>query len=378
MSRNRLYQLAELGQSVWLDYISRSMLESGRLKKMIDQGLRGMTSNPSIFNNAIGQTTEYDDRIIKFKNAGKSIFEIYDELTCADIQQACDEFRPVYEATNKLDGYVSLEINPKLANKLEEQITEGVRLFRKVDRPNVMIKVPATGEGFAVIEELIAQAVNVNVTLIFSMEQYRRTVRAYFQGLHRLSRKTDDLSHVRSVASVFVSRIDAVVDKLIEERLTKEMDEKKKEKFKLLRGKAAVANCRNIFEEFKNLFSGDEFAKLFDYKANEQRVLWGSTSTKNPEYSDIKYVTELIVKPTVNTIPEKTLLAFMDHGQAKEAFNDEAADAREIIESLRSSGINVDRICAQLLKDGVSAFEDAFEELMASVERKAAQLVLDK
>ncbi|HLF19124.1 MAG TPA: transaldolase [Candidatus Omnitrophota bacterium] len=376
MSQSTMQQLAQHGQSAWLDFISRSMLDSGKLEELIQNGLRGMTSNPSIFNNAIGQTNEYDEQIIKYKHQGKSTFEIYDELTIKDIQEACDLFAEVYKKTNRLDGYVSLEINPKLANKVGEQIDEGLRLFKKVKRPNCMIKVPSTQEGFPVIEELIANKVNVNVTLIFSLEQYMETVQAYFRGLDRLSKKVNDLSVVRSVASVFVSRIDTLVDKQLSELLSKEKDETKKAKLQQLKGKAAVANCRIIFEKFKQLFFSDEFKRLFDKGANEQRVLWGSTSTKNPEYKDIKYVTELITKPTINTIPEKTLYAFLDHGEVKEAFAYPVEAAEETIEELRQCGIDIDKVCLKLLDDGVVAFEDAFEALMHSIEKKAAQLSL--
>ena len=375
MSKSTLQQLADYGQSAWLDYISRSLIESGKLKKLIDLGLRGMTSNPSIFNQSIGSTNEYDAAISRLKNANKSTFEIYDELTIKDIQDAADCFLPVYEKTKKLDGYVSLEINPLLANKIKEQADEGLRLFKKVNRPNLMIKVPSTKSGFDVIEELIANGINVNVTLIFSLEQYIQTVKAYFRGLKRLSQKEENLSHVRSVASVFVSRVDTTIDAILDAKIKNEKDKIKQIKLGSLKGRAAVANSRIIFEKFKEMFASDEYKQLFKKRANVQRVLWGSTSTKNPQYSDVKYVSELIVKPTVNTIPEPTLNAFLDHGKVKDAFHYDASEAESIIQTLKDEGILINQICAKLLDEGLVAFDKAFETLLQSIEKKAAQLV---
>ncbi len=360
MPESSLQKLAQYGQSPWLDYISRSLIESGKLQKLIDQGLRGMTSNPSIFNQAIGTTNEYDAKILQLKKKGNSIFEIYDELTVKDIQDAADVFLPVYEKTERVDGYVSLEINPLLANQIKEQADEGLRLFRKVNRPNLMIKVPLTKSGLVVIEELIANGINVNVTLIFSLEQYVQTAKAYFRGLKRLAEKEKDLSHVRSVASVFVSRVDSMIDPLLDEKIKNATDKMKQEKLCSLKGRAAVANCRIIFEKFKELFASDEYKELTKKQANIQRVLWGSTSTKNPQYSDIKYVTELIVKPTVNTIPEPTLNAFIDHGIVNEAFGYDASESEGILESLKVEDILINQVCQKLLNEGLVAFDKAF------------------
>ncbi len=375
MSKSTIEQLAEFGQSAWLDYISRSLLESDKFKNLMDQGLRGMTSNPSIFQNAIGDSSEYDHEIVQLKQSGKSSFEIYDALSIEDIQRAADQFKGVYEVTNKLDGYVSLEINPLLANKVDEQIAEGKRLFEKVDRKNVMIKVPSTEEGFEVIEELIASGINVNVTLIFSLEQYIKTVEAYLKGLERLSQTDFDLNDIRSVASVFVSRVDSTVDKLLDDKIAKTTEETKKTELSCLKGKTAVSNSRIIFEKYKELFNSDRFKELAAKGAQVQRVLWGSTSTKNPAYSDVKYVTELIAQPTVNTIPEKTLIAFLDHGEVKDAFTWDADKAFETIEALKKNGIDCDEVCSKLLNDGCVAFNQAFESLLDSIEKKAAQLV---
>ncbi len=370
-----LQQLAELGQSVWLDYIDRILLESGRLKNLIGQGLRGMTSNPSIFHQAISGSNDYDRKIVQLKEAGKPTFEIYDELTIKDIQDAADIFLAVYKQTAGLDGYVSLEINPQIAHETDASIQEGKRLFKKVDRPNVMIKVPATAEGFPVIEELIASGINVNTTLIFSMQQYVDTVNAYIKGLERLQESGGDLGKVRSVASVFVSRIDTMIDKMLADKIAQVSKDSEKVRLEGLKGKAAVANCRLVYEKSKELFAQERFRKLVQRKANIQRVLWGSTSTKNPAYNDVKYVSELILKQTVNTIPASTLDAFMDHGKVKEAAGS-SREAQAVLENLKDFGIDIDQVCQKLLEDGVAAFDKSFVALMEAIEKKAAQLTL--
>ncbi len=376
MSKSTIQQLAEYGQSIWLDYINRPMLENGELKSRIDNGLRGMTSNPSIFNKAIGSSNDYDQAIIKLKSEGRSTFEIYDELTIKDIQDAADCFKATYEQTKGLDGYVSLEINPLLARKLEEQKNEGVRLFQKVNRPNVMIKVPSTEAGFSVIEELIALGINVNATLIFSLHQYEQTALAFQRGLKRRLDSGGDISAVHSVASVFISRIDSAVDKELDDQIAACSNDGERQALEALKGKAAVANSRIIFDRYQELFATDEFKALAGKGGNVQRVLWGSTSTKNPAYSDIKYITELIARPTVNTVPEPTLAAFLDHGVVAEAFNDDVADSRAIVDKLQQHGINLTAINAKLLEDGCVAFDQAFEELLSSVEKKAEQLTV--
>ncbi|MBI5674862.1 MAG: transaldolase [Nitrospirae bacterium] len=363
MALSKLDELAKIGQSIWLDNISRSMIESGKLKEEINLGLRGMTSNPSIFDNSISSSADYDEAIKKLAGQGKSTFEIYDDLTIRDVQDAADMFRPVYDKTGGLDGYVSLEINPELAMKTQETIEEGQRLYKKVNRPNVMFKVPSTDAGFEAISELLGGGININVTLIFSLEQYVRTAHAYIEGMKRLLARGGDMSKVHSVASVFVSRIDTAIDKMIDARSGEE-------KLKSFRGKAAVANSKLIFSKYHEIFSGNEFLALKDKGANLQRVLWGSTGTKDPSYSDIKYVTELIGNPTVNTLPDKTLAAFMDHGVIKETITKDAGDAGNIIENLKGFGIDVNEICLKLLDDGVAAFQKSFESLLNAIETK--------
>ena len=371
MPETKMQQLAQLGQSIWLDNISRSMITSGKLKGLIEQGLRGQTSNPTIFKQAITSSCDYDERIMELSEAGKSTFEIYDELTIKDVQDAADLFKGVYQTSNGLDGYVSLEINPKLANEVDAQLQEGLRLFRKLDRPNVMIKVPATKAGYQVAEELLAEGVNVNVTLIFSAEQYQEVAWSYLKGLKRFAQKTHDLSRVHSVASVFVSRLDTAVDKWLDEKMAAQTSADSKAGLESLAGKAAIANCEIIFHKFQKFFQSDDFKALKQNKANVQRVLWASTGTKNPQYSDIKYVTELIAKPTVNTIPDKTLEAFLDHGTMTPSLPGDVAAAQKIIEELRTRGIDVNIICLKLLNEGLAAFDQSFEELTASIQEKA-------
>jgi len=376
MTKTKLHEIVELGQSLWIDNISRSMLTNGKLKGLIDQGLRGQTSNPTIFKQAISTSSDYDDKIQLLAQEGKSTFEIYDELTIKDVQDAADLFRGVYESTKGLDGYVSLEINPKLGNELDAQLKEGVRLWQKLNRPNVMIKVPATQNGLGVVECLIAQGINVNVTLIFSAEQYQQVVWAYLKGLNHLAKSGGDIRKVHSVASVFVSRVDTVIDKKLNELIAKALDLKDSAALKAIGGMAAVQNCEIIYHKFQNSFSGSEFKALKLKGANVQRVLWASTGTKDSQYSDIKYITELIAADTVNTVPDKTLDAVLDHGLAALSMPGDVAGAQKAIEQLRLLGIDVGIVCNQLLDDGLAAFERSFEELTACIEEKSRRLLV--
>ncbi len=375
MPQDIMHKLSAIGQSLWIDNISRSMITSGRLKSLIDQGLRGQTSNPTIFKQAISTSNDYDAKIAQLAEAGKSTFEIYDELTIKDVQDAADLFRGVYDATKGLDGYVSLEINPQLGNESEAQLNEGLRLWKKLARPNVMIKVPATKNGMGVVEGLIAKGVNVNTTLIFSAEQYQQVAWAYLKGLTRLAAQGGDVSQVHSVASVFVSRIDASVDKWLDEEMAKTIDMKRKPMLASLRGRAAVANCEVVFHKFQKTFESVEFKTLTFKGANVQRVLWASTGTKDPQYNDIKYVTELIANPSVNTLPEKTLDAVLDHGVAKIAIPGDVAKAQRTIEEMRNLGIDVSIVCNKLLEEGLTSFEKSFEELTMSINEKSRKLV---
>ncbi len=358
----KMEKLAEFGQSIWLDSISRTMIESGDLKKMIDSGLRGMTSNPTIFDKAISSGNAYDNRIKELHNQGKSTFEIYDELTVMDVQDAADLFRTVYDQTGGLDGYVSLEVNPKLAFDTDATVAEARRLHKKVNRPNVMFKVPATEEGFPAIETLLASGINVNITLIFSIDQYEKTARTYINGMKKLLEQNGDPGRMASVASVFVSRIDTAVDKLIDAADSPDV--------KALRGRAAVANSRLVYQKYLELFEGNGFDGLREKGVPVQRVLWGSTGTKDPGYSDIKYVTEIMGKPTVNTLPGNTLDAFIDHGTIADTLSDGADDSRDTFSVLDKNGIDIDQICAKLLDEGLKSFVKSFESLLETIESK--------
>jgi transaldolase len=361
MADTKAFELCKYGQSIWLDYISRSLIKTGKLKELIKSGLRGMTSNPTIFDKSIKGADDYDDEIRTLSSSGKSAFEIYDDLTVKDIQDAAGTFRTVYEKTNRLDGYVSLEINPELADKAGDTVKEGRRLYQKVNRPNVMFKVPATDAGFLAVEELIGSGINVNVTLIFSSRQYVKTAEAYMRGIERFLQTGGDASGIRSVASVFVSRVDTLCDRLLDGRES-------------LKGKAAAANAALIYKEYRDILSSDKFKELFDKGANVQRLLWGSTSTKDPDYSDIKYVTELIGRDTVNTMPQPTFEAFLDHGRVKEALPGNIEKAQGIIDELEKRNININGVCLKLLRDGVRAFNESFLSLLDTIEKKSSAL----
>jgi transaldolase len=367
MSGTTIEQLGEVGQSVWLDYISRSLLKSGRLKELIGLGITGMTSNPTIFDKAINSGSDYDDQMRELHGMSKSLFEIYDDITIKDIQDAADIFRPTYDKTKGLDGYVSLEINPKLAYDTQETIEEGKRLATKVNRPNVMLKVPATDAGYEAIAALLAQGINVNVTLIFSLEQYKKTAAAYGEGIARLLQNKGDVRSVRSVASIFVSRIDTAADKLLDQL-------QGHEEAASLKGKAAVANSNLIYREYTEIFFGNAFKGMEKQWASVQRVLWGSTGTKNPSYSDIKYMAELIARDTVNTVPENTLEAFLDHGVIQATLTADADEAQGVVDALQRLGIDINDVCAKLLEDGVVAFEQSFDSLLSAIEKKTLSM----
>jgi transaldolase len=360
MNNEIIKELDNLGQSLWLDFISRDIIQNGELEKLIKSGLMGVTSNPSIFHNAIAKSNDYDNEIKELASKGSSVEDIYDELTVRDIQEAADILKPVYEKTAERDGYISLELNPLLAEDTEKTLSEGIRLHEKVSRENVMFKVPATDEGIVAIEELISRGICVNITLIFSPEQYRKTAEAYIRGLKRLADNKGDLTKVHSVASVFVSRIESMVDDLLEERGRED-----------LMGQAAVANSEIIYSIYRGIENSPEFQELFRKGANLQRVLWASTGTKNSAYSDIKYVTELIAPDTVNTLPYDTLKKFIDHGVAKLSLDTDDSKANEIFRDLEAAGVSMNDVFNVLLKKGLTAFEDAYRELLDSIKSKA-------
>ena len=364
-----LHRLQALGQSVWFDDISRGLIRSGGLQELIDLGVTGLTSNPTIFEKAVSGGADYDDGLRDLAEQGLSAGEIYERLTIEDIQSAADLLRPVYDRTDGADGYASLEVNPHLAHDTGTTISEAGRLFAALNRPNVMIKVPGTPEGPPAIRSLIARGVNVNVTLLFSLEAYGRAREAYLSGLEDLAASGGDVRSVASVASFFVSRVDTAVDALIEERI-----EAGGPGLDTLLGQAAIANAKLAYRDFKETFGGERFARLEAKGARVQRTLWGSTSTKNPEYSDVKYVDGLIGADTVNTVPEPTLRAYLDHGVPSETLEQGLDEAAALPEKLNAAGISMDRVTAKLLADGVKVFADSFDGLLANIERKRAAL----
>ncbi|MBZ0294860.1 MAG: bifunctional transaldolase/phosoglucose isomerase [Anaerolineae bacterium] len=355
----KLHELNELGQSVWIDYIRRSFIASGELQKMIDQGVRGVTSNPAIFEKAIGGSDDYDEQMQQLVMAGKSVPEIYEALAVEDIANATDLFRKVYDESNGEDGYVSLEVSPDLARDTDGTMEEARHFFRELNRPNLMIKVPATREGIPAVEQLISEGINVNITLMFSMDHYEAVVEAYLRGLERLAANGGDISKVGSVASFFVSRVDSKLDPMLEAAGAPE-----------LKGKIAVDNAKLVYQRFKELFSGDRWEKLVALGARVQRPLWASTSTKDPSYPDTLYVDTLIGPQTVNTMPPETMEAFIDHGTAAVTVEDNIQQSQQRIEKLAEIGIDLDQATEELQDEGVDKFIKPFESLMKTITEK--------
>lgn len=368
---NPLLRLKECGQSVWYDNIQRSLLTSGELKRLIvEDGISGVTSNPTIFHKAIAGSQDYEEALSALIKAGKSTEEIYESLVIEDIRMSSDLLRPIYEETGGRDGYVSLEVSPHLACDTEATVAEARRLRQAIGRENVMIKVPATLEGLPAIEALIASDVNVNVTLIFALERYEQVAEAYIAGLERRRKEGRPLGSVASVASFFVSRIDTMVDKALAERIEAARDPRKKEALRSLMGQAAVANAKLAYQKFKEIFGSERFEALRRAGARVQRPLWASTSTKNPAYSNILYVQPLIGPDTVNTMPPQTIEAFRDHGKARITIEEGLDEAHEVMRRLQEEDIDLGAVTRKLLEDGVKAFADSFDALLASIRAK--------
>jgi transaldolase / glucose-6-phosphate isomerase len=368
-TQNPLKQLLSFGQSAWLDYIRRDLLTTGELKRMIENdGLRGMTSNPSIFEKAITGSTLYA-QTLKDLEARKDLDASgrYEQLAIKDIQDAADIFRPVYEQSKFHDGYVSLEVSPYLAHKTQETLAEARRLWKTVARPNVMIKVPGTPEGIPAFQQLISEGVNVNVTLLFAFDVYVRVAEAYIAGVEAFVKGGGDPSRVASVASFFISRIDTLVDSEIDAKIKTTTNPADVAALENLKGKVAIANGKLTYQRYKQLFSGAKWDALAAKGAQTQRVLWASTSTKNPKYSDIYYVEELIGKDTVDTIPPATYDAFRDHGKPRASLEENVAAARETMEGLEKAGISMKAATDKLTEDGVKQFAGAFDTLLAAV-----------
>lgn len=368
---NPLHRLHALGQSVWLDYIRRGLLRSGELKEMIARyDLRGVTSNPSIFEQAIVRSDDYDDALGELAAARVAPGAAYEALAIDDIQAACDLFRPVFDASGGTDGFVSLEVSPELAHDTAATTEEARRLWAAVDRPNLMVKVPGNAEGVPAIETLLAEGLNVNVTLLFSLAGYEAVMEAYLRGLERRHAEGRPLSHVASVASFFVSRVDSAIDGQLEAKAAEAGDEVRKAHLLSLRGKAAVANAKLAYERFQQVFSGPRWEALKAAGAQVQRPLWASTSTKNPDYRDVIYVEELIGPHTVNTMPLATVEAFADHGVANRTVDMGYDQARAELAALAAEGIDLDEVTTRLQVDGVDKFAASFREMMDGVARK--------
>jgi transaldolase len=363
-AQTALHRLQALGQSVWLDSISRDLIHSGDLQRLVDQGLLGMTSNPTIFEKAITAGADYDDLLRQEAHAGKSPSQIFEALAVRDIQEAADVLRPLYDRLDGEDGYVSLEVSPHLAGDTEGTIAEAERLWKAVDRPNVMIKIPGTAAGLPAIAATLAKGINVNVTLLFDVDRYEAVTGAYLEGLERYARSggAHPLRRIASVASFFVSRVDTLVDGLLEE----------KPEGKSLMGLAAVANAKRAYGIFNRVFGGERFAPLKADGARVQRVLWASTSTKNPAYPDLKYVDSLIGPHTVNTVPQPTLEAILDHVVVTEALSEGMGEAEAQLEALKRAGIDMHAVGVKLEADGVALFAKSYDDLLAAIEKKAS------
>jgi transaldolase/glucose-6-phosphate isomerase len=366
---NPLRKLESYGQSIWLDYIRRNLLTGGELQHLIDEdGVTGMTSNPAIFQKAIAGSNDYAETLAELaEDPEVSALTAYENLALADIGHAAELMHPVYRDTGGLDGYVSLEVSPTLAHDTGGTIAEARRLWDALDRPNIMIKVPATPEGIPAIEELIAQGINLNVTLLFSDDVYEQAARAYQRGLRRFMDNGGDPSKVASVASMFVSRVDVATDRLIAERLAASSDAKEQALLNSVRGEVAIANAKLAYQRYKHLFSGDDWNELAEHGAHRQRLLWASTGVKDPAMRDVRYIEELIGVDTVNTVPPATLDAFRDHGDPRPSLDEGVDEAQQVMRNLASLDIDIDAITDTLLEQGVGSFVTAFEKLLGVV-----------
>ena len=376
MAESRLHEVSQLGQSIWYDNIQRQLITSGDLQRLIDDdAVVGVTSNPTIFEKAIDGSSDYDDQLKELVSQGITDPKvIFDALSIHDIQAAADLFRPIYERTNGGDGYISIEVAPNYANDTRATISEARRLHKLVDRPNIMVKIPATDEGLPAIEEMIYEGVNINITLIFALGIYERVVEAYIRGLEHRLREGLPVKGIASVASFFVSRVDTLVDKQLDEKIAAESDPDRQQELRDLQGKAAIANARLAYQKYLEVFHGDRFARLREEGAGPQRCLWASTSTKNPSYRDVLYVEELIGPETVDTMPPQTIVAFQDHGEVKVTADQDIPGQVEIMDRLKAAGIDMDAVTKQLEVDGVASFTDSYNKLLDATKAKAERI----
>jgi transaldolase len=367
----------QYGQSIWMDNLSRDIIESGELKQSIsDKGIRGITSNPAIFEKAIAGNQIYDSAIEKGIKSNKSVQEIYEDLIFTDIRNACDIFMPIYEETDGLDGYVSIEVPPSLAKSTDNStIEEARRYYQTIDRPNLMIKIPGTPEGLIAVQQAISEGMSINVTLLFSVQSYINTAEAYLKGLEKRAAAGEDISKIASVASFFLSRIDSKIDDRLDSKL-KSADAAAKAKLEAIKGKVAIANAKIAYQKYKEIFQGDRWSALVAKGAKVQRLLWASTSTKNPAYSDVMYVDELVGVDTVNTLPPDTIDACVDHCDPANRIETDLETAHQIIDGLKDDAVDIDldTVMDELLDEGIDKFIQPFESLMSSLESKVEQL----
>jgi transaldolase len=370
---NALKELAGLGQAIWLDYIRRNLITSGDLQRLIDEdGLKGMTSNPSIFEKAIVGGAEYAGDLERLRAGGHlDAMGIYEALAISDIQAAAGVLRSVYDETEGRDGYVSMEVSPYLARETESTIREARRLWKAVDRPNLMIKIPGTAEGLPAIRQAIGEGINVNITLLFAQERYEQVAEAFISGLEDLAASGGDLKRMASVASFFVSRIDTLVDSIVEQKLKSGDSAADKDLLQSIEGQVAIANARLTYQKYKEIVASPRWKALEDKGARTQRLLWASTSTKNPKYRDVMYVEELVGPDTVDTVPTNTLEAFRDHGRPRLSLEENVEQASRVMASLPKAGISMKDVTDKLVVDGVRLFSDAFDKLLAAVDQKA-------
>lgn len=371
----KLTDLHAFGQSLWYDNISRVLLQSGAIQRLVDEGVTGMTSNPAIFEKAVLGSDVYDRQILELAAQGKTSQEVFEALAVDDIRAAADILRPVFDRTGGADGFVSLEVSPFLAHDSAATTAEAARLSNWVDRPNLMIKIPATPEGIPSIEDSLAAGLNINITLIFSRESYALVMESYLNALERRVSAGLPIASIASVASFFVSRVDTLVDKLLDQKIAATDDPNEHIKLKALQGKAAIANARLAYQLFKKTFATPRWEALKAKGARVQRPLWASTSTKNPAYRDVLYVEELIGPDTVNTAPPQTIDAFRDHGVVAATLDSEVAESRAIEMALAAAGIDMDAVTDQLLTDAVKLFADPFQKMLDAIETKRQQLV---
>lgn len=368
---NPLLELKALGQSVWLDDIDRGQLRSGLFGRLVDEdGLAGATGNPTIFEHSITHDTTYDEQMQQLLQEGKGPKEIYEALAMTDERTVADLLRPIYERTNGQDGFVSIEVSPYLAHDTASTLAEVRRFWHTIDRPNLMVKIPSTLAGIPAIRQALVEGININITLIFSLANYRQVAEAYLDALEERLVASKDISRIASVASFFVSRVDVLVDTLLEDRINAVGESVERQKLKALQGKAAIANARLAYQEFKGLFNSPRFAALKQHGAHVQRPLWASTGTKNPAYRDVLYVEELIGPDTVNTMPLTTIERFREHGRVRHSIEENLSQAQAELAGLEEVGIHFDQVTRQLQEEGVQKFIDSFQKLFQCIESK--------